>query len=166
MAEAGGNENMNSSEMIAGGLEQCLAMYKVDLKHMNDEQLVEKKMGVGRSPLNMTAEVGFFNGACAKILKGEEAPMGDESAFAKLLDSFTTREEAVAMMDANTAELAEAIRGLSDEDLGAQVMAPWGEPITKGGLANMCVGHMMYHDGQINYIQTLNGDNAVHWMEL
>jgi len=26
-------------------------------------------------------------------------------------------------------------------------------------------GHMMYHDGQINYIQLLLGDTKFHWIE-
>jgi hypothetical protein len=151
--------------MISGGLDQVLAMFMIDVENMTDEQLAEKKMGVGRSPIDMTAEVALFNAMCSKILSGGTAQY-DPEAMGAAMAELDSREKACAALKENTDKLSGVIGGLSDEDLGAEITAPWGEPITKAGLANMCVGHMMYHDGQINFIQTLNGDNEVHWMKL
>jgi hypothetical protein len=30
-------------------------------------------------------------------------------------------------------------------------------------MANLVVWHTMYHSGQLNFIQTLWGDDAFHW---
>ena len=31
-------------------------------------------------------------------------------------------------------------------------------------IAQIMVSHIWYHDGQLNYIQSLLGDEKVHWM--
>ena len=46
---------------------------------------------------------------------------------------------------------------------GADEVEVWGQTWTKMKLATLCGFHMGYHDGQLNYIQTADGDLAVHW---
>ena len=61
-------------------------------------------------------------------------------------------------------EESSAITSASDEALNAVVNAPWGMPTPVFILAQIAVSHIWYHDGQLNYIQSLLGDGEVHWM--
>jgi hypothetical protein len=40
---------------------------------------------------------------------------------------------------------------------------PFGRPVQKFGPASLPINHMMYHDGQFNFLQTLYGDDKIHW---
>ena len=58
------------------------------------------------------------------------------------------------------------------EDLTAELINKGQKPEVTTALFNLLDRHkicpmamMMYHDGQINYIQSLYGDNANHWGE-
>lgn len=59
------------------------------------------------------------------------------------------------------AELADAILAIPDEDLTLKVEAAWGPYSLARSCMHAC-WNMMYHEGQINYIQTLYGDRADH----
>jgi hypothetical protein len=37
--------------------------------------------------------------------------------------------------------------------------------MSKFALAHLASIHMMYHDGQLNYIQSLHGDGEIHWRD-
>jgi hypothetical protein len=41
----------------------------------------------------------------------------------------------------------------------------WQIPTPLFTLAHIAVSHLWYHDGQLNYIQALLGDEKVHWMD-
>ena len=58
-------------------------------------------------------------------------------------------------------ELAAAIRGLTEEDLERTYPHPRG-PRLGANLILICYRNMAYHAGQINYIQTLYGDQEFH----
>ena len=112
----------------------------------------------------MSAEVIGFNHMLATVLRGETAsfPTPEErDAFAA---SVSSKAVAKSMLDASAADLCSAIEGLPAEDWMTKVMAPWGMEVTKANLCSWSALHMMYHDGQINLIQILNGDHEVHWM--
>ena len=63
------------------------------------------------------------------------------------------------------AAFGEALTGASDEALNTVITPPWKMPAPLFSLANVAVSHIWYHDGQLNYIQMLLGDGAVHWMD-
>ena len=58
-----------------------------------------------------------------------------------------------------------AIDTFSEADLGKEVAMPWGAKFPAMVAILLPTSHMTYHDGQINYIQTLFGDAEFHWIE-
>ncbi|MCH7904965.1 MAG: hypothetical protein IH944_10420 [Armatimonadetes bacterium] len=152
-------------ELTKTRLQGSLDRYRKDIKHFTDEQFASCPGGEARSPLAITAEVGLFNHACAKIISGEDMPEMTEQAIGEVMASIDTREKATEKLISGTAALETAIVAASDDDYQNEVKAPWGQTVTKQYMAEACCMHMDYHDGQLNIIQCMNGDTTVHWME-
>ena len=79
------------------------------------------------------------------------------------LNSFDTAEKVLAYLDSSCAELVEAIDGFDDNEWGDVTNFPFGRPMTFFGVAELPSIHQFYHDGQLNYIQTLYEDREIHW---
>ena len=56
-----------------------------------------------------------------------------------------------------------AFETLDENTLGETSDIPFGRPMSRMAIAELPAIHMMYHDGQLNYVQTLNGDKDIHW---
>lgn len=95
------------------------------------------------------------------ILKGESSDaynhMGDT------ISEFADKNAAIVAFQEATAAFSEALKNASDETLNSVVTAPWQAQVPVMILAQISVSHVWYHDGQLNYIQTLLGDGEVHW---
>jgi hypothetical protein len=61
--------------------------------------------------------------------------------------------------------VCDAIDSLSDADLEGDIQMPWGFVMPAAVAIFLPDSHMSYHDGQLNYIQTLLGDTKFHWLE-
>jgi uncharacterized damage-inducible protein DinB len=81
-------------------------------------------------------------------------------AFLASIDSL---ERAQVGLKRSADAIVAAIEGAEEAALIAEATAPWGEPMPLYMLIYMAADHMTYHDGQVNYIQTLYGDADVHW---
>lgn len=62
---------------------------------------------------------------------------------------------------ANTAKLNDAIAKMSPEQMEEIHTMPWGSEHSGGEIAGFHYWNLVYHIGQINYIQTLYGDREM-----
>lgn len=134
-----------------------------DLTAISAEKRNECLGGCARSALNMVAECAALNGAIAHYLQTGEMkrlPPDEREAF---LNSFDTLEKTLAFLDERTDKLLEAYAALDESTLGEMSDQPFGRPMSRFAVAELPAMHMMYHDGQLNYIQTLHGDSEIHW---
>jgi hypothetical protein len=135
-----------------------------DLKAVPADQQNVSPGGCARPSLNIVAECAVINGFIAGYLTtGEmpERPAPEERE--KLLASFDTEEKAVTFFEGQTEKLLEAFRTLDVETLGETTNALFGRPMTRLAIAELPAMHMSYHDGQLNYVHSLCGDNQMHW---
>lgn len=73
-----------------------------------------------------------------------------------------TIDECEKQCEANTQTLAGLIATLTDEELKQQVELPWGGHASKADVVGLQYWNLVYHQGQISYIQTLYGDMEFH----
>lgn len=154
--------SIDPKSILIDSIRRIGAMYVSDLSHVPEDKLGACPMGAARTPLDFTAECAGFNFFVASALNGEPFSRTPEEreAFVKSIDSFDKAKQAI---EASVETLADAVSHLGEDDLTREVTTPWGEATTAYRFANMAAMHMMYHDGQINYIQSLYGDDANHW---
>jgi hypothetical protein len=107
-----------------------------------------------RSILEQAAECIAINRQFAAMLRGHmQAPRPEVTV--------ANGQDAQEQLVISARELAEAIRGLSPEDLERTYEHPRG-PMLGENFIFAALRNMIYHAGQLNFIQTLYGDFEFH----
>ncbi|MGC4044615.1 MAG: hypothetical protein QM758_12540 [Armatimonas sp.] len=123
--------------------------------------------GCSRSALSIVSECGGNCAIITKILQGASGHEMTREEMGALMHPFEveTEENVLAYLEEKSGELLRFISECDEDTLGDICPEfPWGQ-LTRFDVAMVPAGHMMYHDGQLNFIQTLIGDGDVHWME-
>ncbi|MCO5295516.1 MAG: DinB family protein [Fimbriimonadaceae bacterium] len=139
-------------------IEGALGRFRNDLEAMPDGSLGTSPGGVARTPLDITYEIVVVNRALAMHLRGEQAPEFEFGKWHHAPDDFATLETALAELDASTHEVLEAFKAIPEDRLDVKR-----GPMSAIGTASLVATHLMYHDGQLNYLQSMHGDDQVHW---
>ncbi len=134
-----------------------------DLNALAQERHHASPGGCARSALNIVAECAMVNQYIAEYLTTGKAERPSPEQRAAHLASFDTSEKALAYLEKATQQLLEAIGALDEAMLGDVSDQPLRRPMSRFAVAELPAVHMSYHDGQLNYIQTLHGDDQMHW---
>lgn len=151
--------------LLSNWCRQLAGMYAKDLAHVSPERFSNAAGGATRSVADFTAEITAMCYGALAVLNGGDIVMPTEEQMAANKAKFTDAATAAGLLTEAAGQLADAIAGAPGEALDRSVMAPWGQPMTVAEFVNIMVNHIWYHDGQVNYVQALDGDEAVHWME-
>lgn len=114
-------------------------------------------MDKGRTAIDQLAECALITGMVADIVASGSVPTPDWEAYGKAKASLDTVEAAVAVLHANTDKLRLAYEALAESEGAKTVTMPWGEEYTLLELPSVILWNNTYHEGQINYIDTLAG---------
>jgi hypothetical protein len=151
--------------MLADMVTNAASTFVADLKHIPEDKLTVSPGGVARPPLTFTAECIGFNNMIADFLSGGQPTMPEPEKIEKFYASIDTYDKGAAGITASAAKIKAALEAMEPSKLDEIVTAPWGAPMPLGVLTRIAATHMIYHDGQLNYIQSLYGDGAMHWAE-
>ena len=105
----------------------------------------------GRSVLNQVIECGMANLKWANILRSFTYSNLSPDLRASF-DAMTTLLEATARVEATAQELADVLLTVPDERLDTEIETAWG-PYNVAEACLHAYWNMVYHEGQINYIQ-------------
>ncbi|HVL40460.1 MAG TPA: DinB family protein [Fimbriimonadaceae bacterium] len=152
-------------QLMIDTIRQAGATMVKDLRHIPEDKLNVSPMGCARPPLEFVAECAGFNGLIARAIRGEAGEIPSQEQRRAYYASIDTFEKAQNALENSVEALASALEQATDADLLRTTAAPWGEQVPIYRLASLCGYHMSYHDGQLNYIQCLYGDDKFHWME-
>lgn len=135
-----------------------------DAGYIPEEKLAWCPIGCAKTAAQILAEVAGTNARIAAPIRGEE-PGAAAEEFAKRIEAASTLDELGQLVTESAGMVCRAIDALSEADLDKQVRMPWGAMFPLGEAVFLPASHMNYHDGQINYIQLLLGDDKFHWAE-
>lgn len=127
------------------------------------EKATWKPLDEGRTALDQVAECALICASMVDVLKNWKMPEFTPEMIAEYETSKAalSMEEASAMLQEKTAELCDVIRAIPDDQLEG-TMQFWGpEPWARVGVMGYHNWNMVYHNGQLNYIQTLYGDKSM-----
>ncbi len=133
-----------------------------DLNALDEDKATGSPDAGTRPAIKMIAECGAVNGFVANLVTTGQISMpsaGEREAF---YATITTRAQALAVLKDGTQKLYAAFDATAPDRWGDTVPGPFGEwsRLSAAGFAAM---HMMYHDGQLNYLHLLHGDTEMHW---
>lgn len=149
--------SISANQSLAQWARNLAEMYAKDLAALTPDQYTTSIGGKCRTAQSVTEEVVGFLGKITAQINGAEPTQGEAASIA-------TPEAGQEAIKAAADEIATALENASDEKLSSEVTAPWGQPMQLFVFAQIAVNHIWYHDGQINMIQSFNGDEEIHWM--
>ncbi len=136
----------------------------IQARQLPEDKLTWKVMDEGRTPLDQFQECASAPSSYNNIIKGESKEFIDSDHMKRREARLTwvTVDQCEAECRERTATLLETIRGTPDEALFNKVTMPWGEEWKLLDVMMMHHWNMVYHTGQICFIQTLLGDKEMH----
>jgi hypothetical protein len=125
------------------------------------EKLAWQPLDCGRSVIEQVIECILVNRKWALTLRQNVYTRLSAESVEQVRELCRDVSQATRLLQESGEELADAILTLPTMQLGDQITAPFGVY----SVADCCLlgyWNMVYHEGQINYIQTLYGDGAIH----
>lgn len=121
----------------------------------------------GRSALSMMQEAATSARWLLPLIESGSMPAFDDHArreAAALRASYDDLPKCVAASLAGTGELCRAILALPDSQLEQEIQVPFGggTMMTLADVSSLHYWNLVYHLGQLSYIQTLYGDLEMH----
>ena len=126
-----------------------------DTTYVPSEKLDWSPMDYGKSVIAILSEIARSNFEIAAVI-ADQLPKKVETE---------DYEELKKLVMQSAEEVCKAVDLLNDEALEGEIQMPWGGMFAASEAILLPTSHMTYHDGQINYIQTLLGDAKFHWIE-
>jgi hypothetical protein len=140
-------------------------MYNKDIRAIPADKWTATFGGASRSAMEATADViGLLNWT-TEALKGNVESDIQSYISEDVRAACAEQEGACGALSAAAGAFAGALGSASDEALNSLVTPPWKMDAPLFILCHIAVSHVWYHDGQLNYIQSLLGDGEVHWMD-
>ena len=154
---------MGPMEAAIKAIEQSTQFYAKDLDHLSEEQILSSAGGCCRKPVDFTYEVAFINRQIAAQLANREPepnPEGEEWAVAPA--ELQSKAAILEYFAKSSTEIIDAAKAVPEADIAKLIGAP-GRERPAFALLNFAAMHTMYHDAQINFVQSLQGDDKMHW---
>lgn len=145
-------------ERLVRGLE----LYVKDFEAIDEADLMRSPGGNARSPIDFTYEVAFVNQRIAARLKGQEPEAWTFEGWIEAPEEFKSKQVAIERLKSSTQEVIELWNAMPAEDCEKEIETPTG-PTSALKLTSLCASHLVYHDAQLNYLQSLLGDDEMHW---
>ena len=133
-----------------------------DLNALDEDKASASVDETTRPAIKMVAECGSVNGLLASLVATGEASRPTPEQREAFFEAIKTRADALRTLEEGTQKLYAAIDGLAPDRWGEIVQTPFG-PWTRARAASLAAQHMMYHDGQINFVHLQHGDTEMHW---
>ncbi len=140
---------------------QAVEMFFGAVRKMPEDKQTWKPLDEGRSALEQAQELATAPALFLVHLAPNETP---------IYSSFEEASAAGAQMDLNaceaeckrlTGKINEAISTMTPEQMAQQHKMPWGMEHSGAEVAGFHYWNVVYHVGQVNYIQTLYGDHEM-----
>lgn len=142
-------------------LEWVFKTFRQDLEALPDEAFARCLGGKARTIADLVHEVVLVNDReRLTITGGDLFPFPDGWVTAP--EELKSKPAVMESFNASAERFLEAVQGLSDELLIEPVETEDG-PTTRFQQCRFIVWHTGYHSGQLNFIQTLLGDDQWHW---
>jgi hypothetical protein len=149
---------------LQGWIKNLVSMYTADINAIPEDKWNVSMGGCTRPASALTADALSFADWTTDVLKGQTPAAHDDVYVTALKDECSTKESAISKLNSVADGFSAALAAASDEALATPVMTPFGMEMPLMLVCQIAANHIWYHDGQLNYIHCLLGDDKVHWM--
>lgn len=153
---------MDSKAVATKGLKGASGCLLSDLQALPEEAFDRQFGDKCRTVADIIYEVNLVNDHIRMVIAGEEPFAWPEGGWIKAPADFRTKETVVAAFESSISRLMATVEGFTPEQFEEPITIESGET-TRFARCQFMTIHMYYHSGQLNFIQTLLGDDAWHW---
>src|SRR5687768_2411290 len=157
---------MTVKEHLGKGIKEAAEAFVRDLDAMPQEMLEKSPGGVARSPFDYSYEIAVINKRISARLRGEDPGPWQfaDVKWVRATPEYSDKEKMVSLVRESFEELLQAWEAFDEANLQTPIPLPKGET-TALELGAMAFSHAVYHDGQLNYAQSISGDDEMHWQD-
>lgn len=121
------------------------------------DKMTWKPLDKGRTALEQVIECAGFALLTKAMFDAQAAVPIDMEKMAAMRVQYDTPEKALALLDSAFEALGQAVEAFPAEKLGDKIILPFGGGMERSfaEVAMMTHWNTVYHEGQINYIETL-----------
>lgn len=155
---------MTLKEQLSKWLREAGDTFVGDIEAMPREVLERSPGGVARCPFDYAYEIAVINKRIAARLRGEDPGPWQfaDQKWVTCSPEFAEKEKMVSFVRTSFDEVSKAWEAFDENELTTPITLPKGETSALD-LASMAFSHAVYHDGQLNYAQSIAGDDEMHW---
>jgi hypothetical protein len=153
---------MDSKTVAVNGLKGACKIFLQDIEALPEEAFCKSFGPKTRTVADIVYEVNLVNDHVGMVIRGEEPFVWPEGAWITAPEGARTKDVVVDSFRKSSEKILATAEGLSEEEFEAPLT-------TEDGVTNrfercrFMTLHMWYHSGQLNFIQTLLGDDGWNW---
>jgi hypothetical protein len=117
---------------------------------------------VARHTVHIIAHCAASNTFLAAVIGEHPLPYRTQDEEAAAIERCVTLDLAESFLNRSVTAVCDEIAAVPAPRLSQQMAMPWGERMSVALSLLTPSQHMRYHEGQINFIQTLLGDDEYH----
>ena len=152
---------MELTKVAVNPLKSAFRIFLQDLQALPEEAFAQSFGGKSRTVADIVYEVNMVNDDIARCLRGE-AMIDWPEGWIKAPEGSRDKATVIASFEKSSQAVLATVEPYTDADFETKVTTEHGET-NKFERCRFIALHMWYHSGQLNFIQTLLGDDAWHW---
>ena len=152
---------MEMKDIAVKALKGACKVFLQDLSALPEAAFTHHFGGTSRTVADVVYEVNMVNDHIAMTIRGEE-PFAWPDGWITAPDDFASKRDVVQAFQKSSTQCIELFESLTEADFEKTVQTEHGETNVFERCRFMSM-HIWYHSGQINFIQTLLGDDKWHW---
>jgi len=153
---------MDAKKIAVDGLKGSCGMILQDLQALPEDAFDKSFGSKTRTVADIVYEVTLVNDHIGMVMRGEEPFAWPEGGWITAPEDRRTKESAIAGFEQSTRKIVETAESFSSEQFEEPLKTEEGET-TRFERCRFMTVHNWYHSGQLNYIQTMMGDDAWNW---
>jgi hypothetical protein len=152
---------MTKSEILEN-LNGSFSLLEKDLNALPEELFTKCMGGKTRTVADIIFEIIEVNDHVGATIRGEVPPAWPYEGWVTAPSDFGTKEVVIAGLIASRDRFVSGVEAMSDEELNGTIQTERGES-TRASRCRFVALHNWYHSGQLNFIQSLAGDDKWNW---
>jgi uncharacterized damage-inducible protein DinB len=153
---------MDAKVVALKGLQSAVRLFGLDLEALPEEAFTRKFGEKTRTVADIVYEINLVNDHIGMVMRGEEPFAWPEGDWIAAPADWHSKEQIISEYQTSTERILQTVEGFSAEDMEAPLTTENGET-TRFERCRFMTVHLFYHSGQLNFIQTLLGDDQMHW---
>lgn len=153
---------MTHKDSVVARLEWAFSSFSQDLAALPEDAFDKSFGGKTRTVADIVYEVNLVNNHIGMTIRGEKLFDWPEGGWIVAPEGEKVKDRVLARFEEVRAGIMRTAESFSESDLEKKITTEHGETNILERLF-FIAWHVGYHSGQLNYIQTLLGDDGWHW---